>query len=84
MRYIKARIKLYRYGYQQQRAICFSNEKDLVVVIKEKTNIKGGKQKYRNTFHKITCTQKTATLNTILNDIKNINHTRNKGKTTVK
>ena len=43
MRYIKARIKLYRYGYQQQRAICFSNEKDLVVVIKEKTNIKGGK-----------------------------------------
>ena len=59
----KVRIKLDRYGYQQQV----------------------GKKKNTKTFQKkIKFTLKTATINTISKNIKNINHMKNNGKTTVK
>ena len=45
--------------------------------------MKGGKQKNTKTLHKITCTQKATTMNTIAKDIKNINHMKNNGKITV-
>ena len=36
----KVRIKRDRYGYQQQRAICFSNEKEAAIAIKETNKYK--------------------------------------------
>ena len=51
---------------------------------KKQTNIKGEKQKNTKTFHKVKYTQRTNAMNTISRNIKNINHMKNKGKTTVK
>ena len=36
----KVRIKRGRYGYQQQRATCFSNEKEATIAIKETNKYK--------------------------------------------
>ena len=46
----KVRIKRDRYGYQQQRAmICFSNEKEAAIAIKERTKYKRWKaEEYKN------------------------------------
>ena len=46
----KVRIKHDRYGYQQQRAmICFSNEKEAAIAIKERTKYKRWKaEEYKN------------------------------------
>ena len=46
--------------------------------------MKGAKQKNTKTLHKINCTQKTTTMNTITKNIKNVNHMKDNGKTTVK
>ena len=45
----KVRIKRGRYGYQQQRAICFSNEKEATIAIKETNKYKRWKaEEYKN------------------------------------
>ena len=79
----KVRIKRDRYGYQQQRAmICFSNEKEAAIAIKERTKHKRWKTEEYKNFHNVKCIQRTTAMNKISNNIKNINHI--KGKTTVK
>ena len=65
--------------------ICSSIEKEAEIAIKQTNKyIKGGKQNNTKTFHKIKCTQRTTAMNTISKNIKNINHIKKKGKTTVK
>ena len=50
----KVRIKLDTYGYQQQRAIiCFSNQKEAAVAIKETSKYKRWKtEEYKNISQK--------------------------------
>ena len=69
----RVRIKVGRYGYQQQRAmICFSNEKKAAVAIKETNKYNRWKaEEYKNTLQ-------------ITKNIKNINLMKNNDKTTVK
>ena len=51
---------------------------------RKQTTIKGGKQKNTKMFHKVKCTQRTTAMNTVSKNIRNLNHMKNKGKTTVK
>ena len=81
----KIKTKGDRYGYQQQRAmICLSNDEEAAIAIKKnnnkkinkQTNIKGGQQRYKKTFHRVKCTQRTTAKITISKNIKNINQVK--------
>ena len=69
---------------RDSRLVPGSNNQIGVESRKQKERIRLEKQKNTKTFHKINCTQKTTTKNTISKNIKNVNHIKSNDKTTVK